>query len=227
MIVDCAVYTNGHRRPGELAIADALGAATEPDSFAWVGLFEPSAEEFEAVRAEFDLSELAVDDAIAAHQRPKLEVYGDTVFVVLKTARYDDRAEIITFAEIQLFIGAGFVVSVRHGEASALAAVRKDVERDPARMRCGPMAVLHAVMDRVVDDYGPVIEGLDNDLVQIEDEVFDAGRSRRTDPTQRIYRLKRQVLDFHRNAEPLLEAVSRLVQGQVPGSAAELHDYFR
>jgi magnesium transporter len=118
-------------------------------------------------------------------------------------------------------------VSVRHGEASALAEVRRTVERDLARMRCGPMAVLHAVIDRVVDDYGPVIEGIDNDLAEIEAEVFDANRARGVDPSQRIFKLKREVLDLHRNTEPFLDPLNRLAAGNLPGAHPELGTYFR
>ncbi|MGQ0435014.1 MAG: magnesium and cobalt transport protein CorA [Microthrixaceae bacterium] len=227
MIVDCAVYTNGERRPGRLEVADALEAASEPDSFVWLGLHEPETEEFEAVREEFGLHELAVEDAVNAHQRPKLEVYDEDLFVVLKTARYDDRSETVEFAELQLFVGANYVVSVRHGQASALASVRATIERDLDRIRCGPMAVLHAVIDHVVDDYTPVVEGLDNDMVEIEDAVFDVNRPRGYDPSQRIYKLKRQVLIFLRNTESLLEPLSRLAAGQTPRAHPELHTYFR
>jgi magnesium transporter len=228
VIVDCAVYTDGKRREGALPLEEALEAASEPDSFVWIGLHEPTHEEFEAVREEFGLHELAVEDAIRAHQRPKLEVYDADLFVVLKTARYDDRTETVEFAELQLFIGEQYVVTVRHGQASALAEVRRTIEADLARIRCGPMAVLHAVMDRVVDDYSPVIDGLDNDMVEIEDAVFAAERLRGApDPSQRIFKLKREVLEFHRNTEPLLEPLGRLAAGNLPGAHPELGSYFR
>ncbi|MET0728646.1 MAG: magnesium and cobalt transport protein CorA [Acidimicrobiales bacterium] len=227
MIVDCAVYKKGRRTSGVLELSEAFEAADEPDSFVWIGVHEPDPEEFEAVREEFHLHELAVEDALHAHQRPKLEMYDDDLFVVLKTARYDDAAEVVEFAELQLFIGPTYVVTVRHGKASALAQVRESIERDLDRMRFGPMAVLHAVIDRVVDDYGPVIDGLDNDLAEIENDVFEPNRPRRLDPSQRIYKLKREVLDFYRNTEPLLEPLSRLAAGQIPGAHPELHTYFR
>jgi magnesium transporter len=227
VIVDCAVYTDGKRRDGELPLADALEAASEPDSFVWIGLHEPSHDEFEAVREEFGLHELAVEDAIAAHQRPKLEVYDGDLFVVLKTARYDDVREAVQFAELQLFIGSNYVVTVRHGAASALAEVRRTIEADLARIRCGPMAVLHAVIDRVVDDYVPVIDGLDNDMAEIEDAVFSPERPRGFDPSQRIFKLKREVLDLYRNTDPLLEPLGRLAAGQLPGAHPELGSYFR
>ena len=227
MIVDCAVYTKGRRRTGDLPIGLALEASREADSFVWIGLYEPTEEEFEAVRTELGLHELAVEDAIAAHQRPKLEVYDDDLFVVLKTARYVDTTETVEFAEIQLFVGDSYIVSVRHGEASALSDVRTKVERDHLRIACGPMGVLHAIVDRVVDDYQPVIDGLDNDMAEIEDAVFDPARPRGADPSQRIFKLKREVLDFHRNTEPFLDPLARLVSGQLPGAHPELTTYFR
>jgi len=227
VIVDCAVYTNGIRRPGVLDLIDALEAASEPDSFVWVGLFEPDAGEFDAVRKEFALHELAVEDAVKAHQRPKMEVYDEDLFVVLKTARYDDARESVEFAELQLFVGEQYVVTVRHGEASALADVRRSIEADLARIRCGPMAVLHAVIDRVVDDYAPVLQGLDNDMAEIEDAVFSTDRARGFDPSQRIFKLKREVLDFYRNTEPLIEPLGHLAAGQMPGAHPELGTYFR
>jgi magnesium transporter len=228
VIVDCAVYDKGVRRPGKLPLDDALDAAGEPGSFTWIGLHKPTPEEFVAVRNEFGLHDLAVEDAVKAHQRPKLEVYDDDdLFVVLKTARYLDASETVEFAEIQLFVGANYVVAVRHGEASALADVRRCLEEDPAKLCHGPMSVLHAVMDRVVDDYSPVIAGLDNDIREIEGEVFAEGVHSRTDPTQRIFKLKREVLDFHRHTKPLLEALDRLHGGRVPGTGEDLEPYFR
>ncbi len=224
MIVDCAVYEQGTRRPGEVELDEALEAGRRPGCFVWIGLVEPSEDEFDAVRREFALHPLAVEDAIKAHQRPKMEVYGDLLFVVLKTARYDDATETVEFAELQLFVGDDFVVSVRHGEASALAEVRRAVEGDPALLRCGPPAVLHAVIDKVVDDYEPVLIGLDNDVSEIEGQVFTGSR---INPAERIYLLKREVLDFHRNSRPLAADLSRLVEGQLPHGSPELSPYFR
>jgi magnesium transporter len=227
VIVDCAVYTNGRRRPGELAVMDALEAAAEPDSFVWIGLYEPTMEEFAAVRAELGLHDLAVEDAVSAHQRPKLEVYDEDLFVVLRTVQYDDDTEQLTFGEIQLFIGGNYVVSVRHGPGRSLGEVRSDLEHHPERMACGPMAALHAVVDRVVDDYGPVVDALDNDMAEIEAEVFDTDRPRGFDPSGRIFRLKRQVLELFRNTEPLLEPLRSLVEESVPRAHPELATYFR
>ena len=224
MIVDCAVYDDGIRRPGTLELEDAFESCRNDGSFVWIGVLEPSMQEFDAVRKEFDLHELAVEDAIKAHQRPKIEVYGDQLFVVLKTARYDDPTETVEFAEIQIFMGDDYLISVRHGQASALAEVRKAVENKPEMLRCGPVTVLHAIVDKVVDDYAHVIRGLDNDVNEIEVEVFG---EQRTNPVQRIYQLKREVLDFQRNTKPLAVALQRLALGQVPHTRPELANYFR
>jgi len=170
VIVDCAVYANGVRREGELAVADALEASREAGNFVWIGLHEPTAAEFEAVKNEFELHELAVEDAIKAHQRPKIEVYDDMIFVVLKTAWYEEDVEEVHLGDILLFLGDSYVVTVRHGRASGLAEVRKRLEGDPALLRCGPGAVLYAILDRIVDDYKPVIPALkltDKGLVDV------------------------------------------------------------
>jgi magnesium transporter len=225
VIVDCAVYTKGVRRPGELHVEDALEAARkDDDSFVWIGLHEPTTAEFDAVANEFRLHPLAVEDAVKAHQRSKMERYGDCLFLVFKTARYDDEQEIIEFSEIQLFAGEGFVITVRHGQASALSPVRRQLEEEPERMALGPAAVVHAILDRVVDDYLPVLDGLDHDIVEIEAQVFSPER---TNPAERIYKLKRQVLDLYRNVEPLIEPLGRLqVSGHAIGST-DLGPYFR
>jgi magnesium transporter len=225
VIVDCAVYEKGERRPGHLPLEEAFEAGCQDeDSFVWIGLHEPSPEEFAGVAEEFELHPLAVEDAIKAHQRPKLELYGDVLFLVVKTARYDDARERIEFAELQLFVGKGFVVSVRHGEASELRSVRANLEADPQRMARGPIAVLHAVLDRVVDDYVPVLDGLDNDIIEIEGEVFSDDRH---NPAGRIYKLKRQVLNMYRVVDPLLEPVERLHTNPHPLWDDDLGHYFR
>ncbi|HEX5367042.1 MAG TPA: magnesium and cobalt transport protein CorA [Acidimicrobiales bacterium] len=227
MIVDCAVYEKGLRCPGELHVEDALEACRRRgDSFVWIGLHEPTAAEFEAVSAEFQLHPLAIEDAIHAHQRSKLERYGDCLFLVFKTARYDDAAEAIELSEIQLFAGDRFVINVRHGTASELAPVRRQLEAEPDRLALGPVAVVHAILDRVVDDYLPVLDGLDHDIGEIEAEVFSPER---TSPAERIYKLKRQVLDLYRNVEPLIDPLERLQTGKHPFNTGgiDLGPYFR
>jgi magnesium transporter len=165
-----------------------------------------------------------VEDAIHAHQRPKLEVYDDTLFVVLKTARYVDTDDTVEFGEIMLFIGPQFVVAVRHKPASALGDVRKKIESRPDLLRFGPGAVLYAILDRVVDDYQPVIHGLDEDIKEVETEVFSHAGS---NPAERIYLLKREVIEFHQATAPLQEPLDQLVNSMVPGLHGEMGEYFR
>jgi magnesium transporter len=224
MIVDCAVYREGKRHDGELSVEQAHQACREEDSFVWIGLHEPSEDEFDAIKGEFDLHELAVEDAIHAHQRPKLEVYDDTIFIVLKTARYVDTEEVVELGEILIFLGDGFIITVRHGEASGLKAVRQTLEENSQLLSHGPGAVLHAIVDQVVDDYLPAIEGLGEDIDQVEDEIFSPARS---NPSERIYKLKREVLEFHRAASPLVEPVARLAQGNYQQVHPEVQTYFR
>jgi len=224
VIVDCALYRDGVRDRSDLALEDACEAGREPGGFVWIGLHEPTAEEFAAVRAEFELHDLAVEDAINAHQRPKVEIYDDIVLVVLKTARYDDPSESIEFAELLVFVGPGFVITVRHGRASALSQVRQQLEHQPELLRCGPMSVLHAVCDRVVDDYTPAADGIDLDIQEVEADVFSDDRS---NPAERIYKLKREVLDLYRYTTPLAEALDLMVRGHIPHAHPDLREYFR
>jgi magnesium transporter len=223
-IVDCAVYESGVRRPGALPLEDAYEAGRIPNAFVWIGLYEPTEEEFDSVRREFQLHDLAVEDAIHAHQRPKLEIYGDSLFLVLKPARYNDQEEQVELGELMLFIGDGFVVSVRHGEIRELSAVRRRLEGQADLLRCGTGAVLHAVLDRVVDDYAPVISALDVDIQEVEAEVFSfSGQN----PTERIYKLKREVLEFHQAIAPLADPLDRLALGRIPFVHEDLLPYFR
>lgn len=224
MIVDGALYTNGRRRAEPFDLKAAREAARADDTFCWIGLFEPDEAEFEAVRTEFDLHELAVEDAIHAHQRPKLELYDDTLFVVLKPALYRDTTEEIELGEILLFIDDDFVVAVRHGDASQLVQVRRSLERQPDELALGPGAVLLAVVERVVDDYASVITQLEIDIQQVEAAVFS---ERDEAPTQRIYQLKREVLEFAQATTPLLGPLDRLARGRFEGVHPELREYFR
>jgi len=175
------------------------------------------------VRKEFGLHELAVEDAIRAHQRPKLEIYDDTLFVVLKPARYVDSVEVVDFGEILLFVDEDFVVVVRHREASNLVQVRKSLEGRPNELALGPSAVLHAIVDKVVDDYSDVLAGVEGDIGELEAQVFSSGEA----PTERIYKLKREVLQFYQATQPLLEPLDRLVGGGFAALSSELREYFR
>jgi magnesium transporter len=224
VIVDCAVYENGRRRDGAVPVHEAMEACRRPGAFTWIGLYEPTEEEFDSIRREFELHELAVEDAIHAHQRPKLEVYGDTVFIVLKTARYVDPEEVVRLGEILIFLGKDFVITVRHGEASELKDVRYRLEQDPEQLSHGPGAVLHAILDKVVDDYGPALVGLGEDIDQIENQVFSGERA---NPAQRIYKLKREVLEFSHAVGPLVDPVDRLAKGHYEVIHPEVRTYFR
>ncbi len=224
MIVDCAVYEHGRRQDGDLALSEAFKKCQGNEEFVWLGMHEPTEEEFDAVKREFHLHELAVEDAINAHQRPKLEVYGDTIFVVLKTVRYVDAEEVVEFGEILIFLGKGFVVTVRHGPASDLHEVRREVDGDPERLKRGPGSVLHAILDRVVDDYVPALEGLRVDVEEVESDVFSPER---TSSAQRIYALKREVLEFTRATAPLVEPLDRLAEGRYDLVHEEGRHYFR
>ena len=226
MIVDCAVYEDGKRHDGELDLHDAYEASRSADGgkFVWIGLKEPSEDEFDSVKREFYLHELAVEDAVKAHQRPKIEDYDDTLFIVLKTAKYHDETETVEIGEINLFVGDGFIVSVRHGDPSPLDEVRHRLEDRPDLLRCGPGSVMHAIVDKVVDDYEPVLRGIEDDIEEVEEEVFSADR---TSPTERIYKLKREVLSMHKATAPLIDPLVRLARGDVPHVHDDIKEYFR
>ncbi|HZC19994.1 MAG TPA: magnesium/cobalt transporter CorA, partial [Rubrobacteraceae bacterium] len=190
---------------------------------AWIGLYRPTEEEFESVAGEFNLHPLAIEDAIKAHQRPKLERYGETLFVVLKAARYLDETETVEFGELHVFVGDDFVVTVRHGEAPALGEVRRRLEDEPELLRRGPEAILYAIMDRVVDDYGPVVDGLENDIDEIEAEVFGGNPG----VSRRIYQLSREVIQFQRATKPLVGALEYLVGDEGLELDSEVRRYLR
>ena len=219
-IVDCAVYEQGER--SDVSLDHAHEAYLRDGAFVWIGLHEPSRDEFDTVTKEFSLHELAVEDAIKAHQRPKLERYDDVSFLVLKTARYVEPDE-VEFGEILLFIADDFVVSVRHGEAVPLHGVRMKLEGKPELLKCGPMAVVYAILDEVVDGYAPVMDALDRDVEEVEEEVFVGDRH---NSARRIYELKREAIDFARAVTPLVEPIERMTTGttRVPEG---LSTYFR
>ncbi len=226
MIVDCAHYQGGvrqHEGPIEVEEAAKRCSGDRADDFVWVGLKEPNTDELDRVGKAFNLHELALEDAMNAHQRPKLEDYGDSLFIVLRTARYDDAKEEVEFGEIHLFVGPDYVIAVRHGEASELAPARHRLEDHGNLLESGPGAVVWAIIDKVVDDYAPVVAGIDNDIEEVEEEIF----GQRSDSTQRIYFLKREVIEFHRAVRPLLTPLESLEYGAPRGITDELRRYFR
>lgn len=202
-VVDNAIYVDGRRAvvPDTLdhTFEELKACPADGHSFCWIGLLRPSEREIQAVAEEFELHGLAVEDTVTAHQRPKLERYGDLMFVVLRPARYVDTHEVVEIGEVHLFVGPDFVITVRHAEEPDLGEVRRRLEADPDLLEHGPFAVLYAVLDKVVDDYAPVLDGLQDDIDEIEVQVFggDPGVSKR------IYQLTREVIEFQRAVEPL------------------------
>src|SRR4051812_37860201 len=222
MIVDCGAYAGGKRREGELSLERAGEAASEDGTFVWLGVFEPSEAEFRAIAEEFGLHELAAEDAVRAHQRPKLEEYGETLHVVVKPARYVDPKEVIEIGELSIFVAPGFVITVRHGSGD-LSPVRERLESRPDLLRQGPAAVLYAVCDHVVDRYIEAAHGFDEDVREVELQVFGEGQN----PTERIYKLEREVLEFQAATAPLAEALEELCSNNYTVVPATLHEYFR
>jgi magnesium transporter len=223
VIVDNAIYVDGHRTAEPGTLRETYDAVRERRGVAWIGLYRPTEEEFSSVAGEFGLHELAVEDATEAHQRPKLERYGGTLFVVLKPARYLDEEERVEFGEVHVFVGEDFVVTVRHGEAPDLGTVRKRLEAEPDLLRRGPETILHAIMDRVVDDYAPVVGGLGNDIQEIEAEVFGGSPN----VSRRIYELSREVIEFQRATEPLDGMLGDLIREETIEVDPEVRRYLR
>jgi magnesium transporter len=206
-IVDCALYVDGVRREGKLPLGGALSAAQESGGFVWIGLHEPSNRELSGLADEFGLHPLAVEDAVNAHQRPKVERYGDNLFVVFKTTRYVEHraltwsSDVVETGEVMLFMGENFVVSVRHGTVGALTKVRARLEAQPDLLRHGPAAVLYAVADAVVDGHLAVADRVEDDVDEIEGQVFAARVGR---DVGGVYQFKREVLEFRRAVVPLV-----------------------
>jgi magnesium transporter len=224
-VVHAAFYRGGHRVAAPPTLADTFRRLREEhDGMAWIGLYRPSESELLSLAEEFNLHPLAVEDALEAHQRPKLERYGDTLFVVLRAARYLDDPEEVDFGELHVFVGADFVITVRHGAAPDLSAVRRRMEETPELLALGPEAVLYAILDAVVDGYAPVVAGVQNDIDEIETEVF------RGDPevSRRIYGLSREMVEFQRATRPLVGMLNGLMAGFAKyGTDEELQRYLR
>jgi magnesium transporter len=208
-IIDNAVYVDGHRSAEPQNLEQTFETLAEHGGMAWIGLYRPTESEMAAVAAEFGLHGLAVEDAISAHQRPKLERYGDNLFTVLRPARYLDDTETVEFGELHIFTGQNFVVTVRHAETGGVARVRRRLESRPELLAHGPEAVLYALLDQVVDDYGPVVAGLENDIDEIEDQLFSGDAT----VSRRIYDLAREVIQFQRAIHPLPEMMLLLKRG--------------
>lgn len=224
-LVNNAIYLAGCpvERPDSLGAT--YGALDRHDgAMAWIGLYRPTAHELTSLAEQFGLHELAIEDAVLAHQRPKLERYGDTLFVVLRAARYLDSEEEVEFGELHVFIGENFVITVRHAESPDLSLVRSRLEESPDLLALGTEAVLYAILDAVVDGYAPVVAGIAKDIDEIETQVFDG------DPrvSRRIYELSREVIDFQRAAQPLIGILDQISSGFDKYSIGdELQQYLR
>lgn len=224
-VIDNAVYRNGERVDNPGSLADAFERLKEmPDSMAWIGLYRPKEWELVKLGDEFQLHELALEDAIVGSQRPKADRYGDTLFVVLRAARYLDDVEEVAFGELHVFVGTNFVITVRHAEAPDLQAVRKRMESDPDLLRQGPQAVLYAILDAVVDGYAPVVAGLQKDIEEIEAQVFSGDPS----VSRRVYELSGEVIEFQRATSPLVKMIDGFIAGAAKyGVNEELQSYLR
>jgi magnesium transporter len=207
-VVDNAIYAGGHRMEPE-SLDQTYDLLRQSGGMGWIGLYRPDDDEIRSVAQEFGLHELAVEDAVHAHQRPKIERYGSTLFVVLRPARYVDHDEVVEIDELHAFVGPDFVVTIRHGPTPELSPVRQRLEGQPDLLKMGPEAVLYAIMDRVVDDYQPVLEGLQHDLDEIETEVFGG----EIEVSRRVYQLSREVIEFDRACRPLVEVLDALMAG--------------
>ena len=227
MIVDNALYRRGGRIDLGLDVQDLGGVrakATEPDDFVWVGLHDPRSEDLEAVADLYDLHPLAVEDAIAAHQRPKVERYDDSLFIVLKTLWYVDAEDAVETGEISLFVGHKFVISVRHGSGGGLSDTRHRLEGMSSVLAHGPSAVVYAVCDQVVDRYEEVAGSLQEDVDEVEQSVFS---TERTNDSARIYILKRELAEMRRAVLPLRDPMNKFSSGSVQGIHRDAAPYFR
>ncbi|HEY6799279.1 MAG TPA: magnesium and cobalt transport protein CorA [Agromyces sp.] len=223
-VVDNAIYRGGLRVATPASLEETFETRAVHGGFAWIGLYRPTDAELDVVANEFDLHHLAVEDTRKGHQRAKLERYGETLFVVLRPARYLDDVEVVEFGELHVFIGRDFAITVRRAESPDLGKVRRRLEATPELLQKGPEAVLYAVLDEVVDEYSPVLAGLENDIDEIEEQLFDG------DPmvTRRVYDLASEVMELQRATRPLLEMFATLERGfEKYGVDVELQRYLR
>ncbi|MFG2312241.1 magnesium and cobalt transport protein CorA [Streptomyces sp. NPDC048566] len=231
-VVNCVAYEGGVRIPEGSDLVDTVHRIRVRDEgFVWLGLHEPTDREFAGIAELFDLHPLAVEDAVEAHQRPKMERYGDTLFAVFKTVCYAEHAEltatneVVSTGEIMVFVGPDFVITVRHGPHGSLGPLREELESDPEQLSKGPAAVLHAIADHVVDDYGTVTDSVQADIDRVEADVF-AEDGARTD-AGRIYQLKRELLELKRAAVPLARPLQELASRPIRVVDPEIQAYFR
>jgi magnesium transporter len=223
-VVNCAAYTGG-RRVADVEVKDIGEVLKQTDRFIWIGLHEPKEDLLRQVQQEFGLHDLAIEDAHRAHQRPKIEWYGESLFVVLRTAQMNREQGRIDFGETHIFVGARYVVSVRHGSSLSYAEVRSRCETTPQLLCKGPGFALYALMDFIVDQYFPIVDVLEDELEELEAEIFGEAFSRET--THRIYQLKRQLLEVKRAISPLVDMCNRLMRFDLELIPEDTRPYFR
>jgi magnesium transporter len=223
-VVNCVAYAGG-RRVTDVEIEDISEVLKQPDRFIWIGLHEPKEALLRQIQQEFGLHDLAIEDALSAHQRPKLERYGDSLFVVLRTVYMNHEPGDMEFGETHLFVGPNYVISVRHGSSLSYAAVRSRCETTPPLLTKGPGFVLYALMDFIVDQYFPIVDVLEDELEALEADIFGEALSR--DTTQQIYRLKRRLLDVKRAVSPLVDVCNRLMRFDLALIPEDTRPYFR
>jgi magnesium transporter len=224
MIVDVALYQNGHRVDGSAEISDLVDIARRDGGFVWLGLAEPTQHEFDMIVGELNFHPLAVEDAINAKQRAKIEDYDGLTFFVMKTVFFDQREQEISTGELLCFIADHFIVIVRHGEGSPLDTVRHDLEQQTEILALGPFAVLHAVADRVIDGYTSIGASLEQEVVSVENKVFNG---KRQTFSQEIYFLKREIIEFKHSIEPLLVPINKISSGFVATVPEGIKPFFR
>ena len=223
-VVNCVAYAKGHR-VSEVRVEDISEVLEQPGGFVWLGLYEPGPELLQTVQREFGLHELAIEDALLAHQRPKLERYGDSLFMALRTAQMDRERHCAEFGETHIFVGARYIVSVRHGASLSYAPVRARCEANPRLLALGPGFVMYAIMDFIVDQYFPVVDELETELERVEEAIFGERMSRET--TEEIYNLKRSLLELKRAVSPLVDICNRLVRFDLELVPEDVRPYIR
>jgi len=223
-IINCAAYLDG-RRVANVALGDVKKILQEAAQFIWIGLHEPDEQTLQQLQQQFNLHDLAIEDAHNAHQRPKIEMYGDTLFAVLRTAQINKTTSHTDFGETHFFVGQNFLITIRHGSTIAYTDVRARCESTPHLLKKGQGFALYAVMDSIVDQYFPVVEAMEEKLQRIEEKVFKDKPSRQT--TEDIYQLKRELLDIKRAVSPLIDIANRLMRFDITLISEETQPYFR
>jgi magnesium transporter len=223
-VIDCAAYVNG-RRVADVGIDQIQGALARDDQFVWLGLYEPDQALLRRVQQRFGLHDLAIEDAINAHQRPKLEVYDKSLFVVLRTVQMLGPTKRLEFGQTHIFVGPNYVVTVRHGSLQSHIGLRQRCESTPQALSRGPGYVLYALMDFVVDQYSPIVAQVEEDVQALEDAILDDPAT--SEATPRIYRLKRDLLALRRAVSPLVEVCNRLMRFDLPNIPEGARPYFR